>query len=310
MEQNSAMNLFPENMVNPAAITVDHVQQPSIDNNHITLDVLRLDKIDPIISGNKWFKLHHYLQQAVQNNFQPIVTFGGAYSNHIIATACAAARAGLKSTGIIRGEQPHVLSHTLRMACEWGMNLKFLSRQAYNQKNDPAFIEALESEFRGSCIIPEGGAGEPGIQGAAGIMHHFRQEAYTHIICAMGTGTQLLGLVSVAKPNLQLVGIPVLNGFENWRAEHISTAQIHQVTIIGGYHFGGYAKKNPQLINFMNDWYNSTGIPSDFVYTGKLFFALNDLLNNSYFPADSRLLAIHSGGLQGNASLRAKTLVF
>jgi len=304
------MNLLPENIVNLSAITTDHVQWPELLNNDIILDVLRLDKIDPLITGNKWFKLQYYLEHAIKNNQQHLVTFGGAWSNHIIATACAAGRAGLQSTGIIRGEKPAVPSPALTTAARWGMQLKFVSRRTYNQKNDPAFMNQLQREYAHSCIIPEGGAGPAGIQGAAGIWQFIGQQSYTHVVCAMGTGTQLLGLALGNTQAVQLVGIPVLNGFDNWLAEHRTLQQMKQVNVVPGYEFGGYAKKNAQLINCMNEWYHATGIPSDFVYTGKLFFAVSDLIKKGYFPANSRLLVIHSGGLQGNASLPAKTLVF
>ncbi len=304
------MNLLPEKIVNLSTISTDHVQGPVIGNNDITLDVLRLDKIDSVIAGNKWFKLQHYLGQALQRKQQRVVTFGGAYSNHIIATACAATKAGLQSTGIIRGEQPVVLSPTLQAAAGWGMELVFMSREAYNQRNDPAFTEQLLRQYPNSCIIPEGGAGPAGIKGAADIWQWVDQAAYTHVVCAMGTGTTLLGLLSGAEQTIELMGIPVLNGFEKWLETHVAPHQRPQASIITEYHFGGYAKKTMALINFMNEWYRKTGIPSDFVYTGKLFFAVSDLIKNGYFNPGSRLLVIHSGGLQGNASLPAKTLVF
>ena len=304
------MNLLPENIVNLAAVTTDHTPLPVINNNAIMLDTLRLDKIDPVISGNKWFKLQYYLQEALQNGHQPLVTFGGAWSNHILATACAAQKAGLPCTGIIRGEKPAVLSATLQAAEKWGMRLQFVSRGQYNQKNDPAFIQVIQQQYPGSCIIPEGGAGEKGIQGAAAIWQWASPEKYSHVICAVGTGTMLLGLATHSLPGLHIIGIPVLKGFENWQPAYATPEQLQRVSLLPGYHFGGYAKKNDALIDFMNEWYRATHIPTDFVYTGKLFFAINDLIKNGYFPSGSRLLAIHSGGLQGNASLPSKTLVF
>jgi len=304
------MNLLPENIVNLAAATTDDVPLPVINNNAIMLDVLRLDKIDPVISGNKWFKLQYYLEDALQNGYQHLVTFGGAWSNHIVATACAAHKTGLQCTGIIRGEKPDTLSAALLSAQKWGMQLKFVSREAYNQKNDPSFIEQLQQEYPGSCIIPEGGSGEKGVQGAAQIWQLVQQEKYTHVICAVGSGTMLLGLAANALPGQQITGITVLKGFENWQPGFANAKQMQRVSVLTGYHFGGYAKKTKALIEFMNEWYQATHIPTDFVYTGKLFFAISDLIKKGYFPTGSQLLAIHSGGLQGNASLPSKTLVF
>lgn len=304
------MNLLPENIVNLQAITTDSVQLPLIGNAGITLDVLRLDRIDPVISGNKWFKLQYYLAGALAAGKKNLITFGGPYSNHIIATACAAAKAGLSSTGIIRGERPARLSHTLQDALHWGMQLVFIPREQYRQKNSQAFIEQLLHEYADAAVIPEGGGGELGVKGAAGIMEIPGLTAYTHLLCAVGTGTLLSGLALAAAPHQQVTGISVLKGFGNQYPATLPETAWKNTGIAGNYHFGGYAKKNGILIDFMNDWYLQTGIPSDFVYTGKLFFGVMDLIAKGYFPEKSRLLAIHSGGLQGNHSLPAKTLVF
>lgn len=310
MDQNSGMNLLPENIVNLLAITTDRVQLPGIGNAGITLDVLRLDKIDAVISGNKWFKLQYYLAGALASGKKCLITFGGAYSNHIIATACAARKAGLISIGIIRGEQPATLSHTLQDAIHWGMQLVFVSREQYQLKNSAAFIEQLRHEYGDACIIPEGGEGEPGVKGAATIMETAGTAAYTDILCAVGTGTLLSGLAISAAAHQRVTGLTVLKGFDSWQPRWLSATAAERTRIISNYHFGGYAKKNSTLIDFMNDWYRKTGIPSDFVYTGKLFFGVMDLIEKGFFSATSRLLVVHSGGLQGNHSLAAETLIF
>ncbi|MEO5590959.1 MAG: pyridoxal-phosphate dependent enzyme [Chitinophagaceae bacterium] len=304
------MNLLLENIVNLSAVSTDHIHLPVTINHNIALDILRLDKIHPVISGNKWFKLKYYLEEALQNRQNRVVTFGGAYSNHIIATACAASKAGLKSVGIIRGERPAVLSLTLSAATQLGMELKFVSRETYNQKKNPAFIKQLQREYHNPCIIPEGGEGYTGIKGAAEIAKLAGTENYTHLVCAVGTGTLLSGLAVSAVKQQQVIGIAVLKGFNDWRSAYIAKKEQQRISIITDYHFGGYAKKDSALLEFMNEWYNETNIPSDFVYTGKLFFAVCDLIKKGYFPKTSRLLVIHSGGLQGNKSLPLKTLVF
>ena len=303
------MQLLPENIVNLRGITIDPVRLPELVNAGIILDVLRLDKIDPVISGNKWFKLQYYLQWAIEQQ-RSLLTFGGAYSNHIVATACAAQKAGLKSTGIIRGERPSKLSHTLLKAAGFGMELVFLSRAQYHQKNDPGFIEQLNTTWQYPCIIPEGGAGEKGIKGAASIMNLPGTADYTHLVCAIGTGTLLCGLASAAAPSQLVTGIAVLKGFNEWQPSGIPEAAKNKINVVSNYHFGGYARKTTALINFMNDWYMKTGIPTDFVYTGKLFYAVMDLIAQGNFADKSRLLVIHSGGLQGNKSLTPKTLFF
>ncbi len=310
MQQNKPINLLPENMINLLAANTDTIQLPFTEQHNVAADVLRLDKIHPVISGNKWFKLKYYLLDALKNGQKTIITFGGAYSNHIIATACAASNTGLKSIGIIRGEKTENLSHTLIQAEQMGMQLIFVSRSAYNQKKDPAFIQQLQSEYSNASIIPEGGEGETGKKGAAEILALTDTPSYTHIICAVGTGTLLAGLASGANKHQQVIGIPVLKGFNGWTSSLLTAEEQQRTILINDYHFGGYAKKNNELIDFMNKWFLQTKIPSDFVYTGKLFYAVEDLIKKGFFPAKSRLLIIHSGGLQGNYSLPAKTLHF
>jgi 1-aminocyclopropane-1-carboxylate deaminase len=301
------MHLLPENIVNLNAAVTNHLHLKERD---ILLDILRLDAIDPVISGNKWFKLKYYLQAALENNKKQVLTFGGAWSNHIVATACAAKKAGFASIGIIRGEAAEIRSAALQTATACGMQLVFVSRELYNQKKNPAFISGILQQYGHPYIIPEGGEGGPGIRGAGEILNLVKKEDYTHIICAVGTGTQLAGLAGSTAGYQQIIGIPVLKGFDSWQSPYISKETMHRVYILPGYHMGGYAKKNEELLRFMNRFYSETGIPTDWVYTGKLFFAISDLLKKDYFPAGSKLLAIHSGGLQGNDSLEPGTLNF
>lgn len=299
-----------ENIVDLDAADIHPVALDEIIPKGIELDILRLDKIDPVISGNKWFKLKYYLQAAFQENKTSVLTFGGAWSNHIVATACAAKKAGLESIGIIRGEAPAVYSSALQTASAYGMQLVFVSREQYNQKNDPAFINMLADQYNDPWIIPEGGAGPMGVKGAREITELAAKQQYTHIVCAMGTGTQLAGIAQSANDDQQIIGIPVLKGFEHWQSPYISGDTMRRTHILHEYHMGGYAKKNDALLTFMNEFYSKTGIPTDWVYTGKLFFGIYDLLKKDYFPAGSKLLAIHSGGLQGNKSLAPGTLIF
>jgi len=270
-------------------LSIDNVNLQELDQHSVQMDVLRLDKIHPVISGNKWFKLKEYLSIAITEGRRRLVTFGGAWSNHILAAACAAHHAGLSSTGIIRGERPANPSLTLRGAEEYGMQLEFISRSAYSQKNEPAFLADLTARCPDAIIVPEGGAGEPGIKGSMDILRQIDSSPYSHILCAVGTGTTYKGLMAAAAPGQEVIGISVLTP---------------------PYHFGGYARHTPALLDFMNSWYHSTGIPSDIVYTGKLFYAALDMIRKDLFPPGSRLLLIHSGGLQGNRSLPPGTLHF
>lgn len=302
-----------------SAVMAEEVLLPAPVKHGVSLSVLRLDKIHPVISGNKWFKLLYHLEAARQQRAGGLLTFGGAYSNHIVAVACAAAEAGLNSTGIIRGEAPARLSPTLEDAGRYGMRLVFAERAFYKSVSDgadEAFIKEAAERYPGYHIIPEGGSGPLGVRGSAAISRLI-DASHSHILCAIGTGTMFTGLAggiesresgvgsreSKAGTGRQVIGIPVLKSEAGWPAPPAGS-------IIPGYHFGGYARKTAALLDFMNFFYDHTGIPTDFVYTGKLLFATLDLIEKGYFAPGSRVLAIHSGGLQGNRSLAAGVLRF
>jgi len=284
-------------------ITTDKVQDPFLQEKNIQFAVLRLDKIHPVISGNKWFKLKYYLDNFNAGNYNGIISFGGAWSNHIVATACACYLKKIKCTGIIRGEKPPHLSTTLLEAANYEMDLKFISRETYSQKNSNEFFESIRNEFPGYYIIPEGGAGKEGEKGAGEILQYADEKNYTHIACAIGTGTMFNGIREAASANQNILGIVALKG---WKVEK----ETNNTEMILDYHFGGYAKYNQALLDFMNDFFSRTKIPTDFVYTGKLAFALFDLIKKDHFPPASKILMIHSGGLQGNVSLQKGSLIF
>jgi 1-aminocyclopropane-1-carboxylate deaminase len=287
-------------------ITVDHVTIPLFTQKKIELSVLRIDQLHEIVSGNKWFKLRYYISEAVEQQKKQIVTFGGAYSNHIVATAAACRINRLASTGIIRGEESISLSPTLLQAKELGMQLVFISREEYAAKKLPTQLNNEDN-----YIINEGGYGRNGAKGAADIIDYFTPADYSHVCCAVGTGTMMAGLMN-ALSGQQVIGISTMKnnlGLED-AVRHLLHDPQQQVRIVHDYHFGGYAKHKPELFSFMNELYRTTGIPSDFVYTGKLFYAINDLAAKDFFPPGSKLLLIHSGGLQGNRSLSKDTLIF
>ena len=283
---------------------------PEITAADLAVDVLRLDTIHPVVSGNKWFKLKGHLQIARERSASSILTFGGAWSNHIIATAYAAQQAGIPAIGIIRGERPPALSATLETAAGYGMQLEFVSRKTY--ASYPALFNNLSERYPGVYIIPEGGAGEPGIRASEYILREIPAARYSHILCAIGTGTMFLGLARAATPDQEIIGIPILKGLNEGSSitgfNDLSSQS--RLRIIPHYHFGGYARHPPELLDFMNRFYRDTGIPSDLVYTGKLFYATLDLARKHLFPTRSRLLIIHSGGLQGNQSLPQGRLDF
>lgn len=274
-------------------VTTDLLLLPELAQKNCRAAILRLDKIHPVVSGNKWFKLKYYLEAAKKAGAETLLTFGGAYSNHIIATAFAAKETGFASAGVIRGERPAQFSPTLSSAISYGMELIFVSRENYKKKEQAAeWLSSLNNYY----VIPEGGAGEPGFSGCKEILpladHH---NDYSHILCALGTGTMFNGLQQCAAAHQQVIAVPVLKGMTG---------------IANRYHFGGYAKKTPELLAFMNDFYKRTGVPTDFVYTGKLMYAFMDLLRKDFFKPGSNILLIHSGGLQGNDSLPEGALYY
>jgi 1-aminocyclopropane-1-carboxylate deaminase len=262
-----------------------------IDYKNLQIGVLRLDLIHPEVSGNKWFKLKYNLQQAKIENKNCIVTFGGAYSNHIAATAFACKETGIKSIGIIRGENDFNLNHTLEQAKRNGMELKFLTRQDYKLKNTEAYQEDFQKQFPDAYIIPEGGDNELGVKGCEEILTQ-QTRSFNNIYCACGTGTTYKGISNSLAEHQKLYGINVLK-FE-------TQTEQKQSNILNQYHFGGYAKHTTELLNFKN-WFEKTyGIALDYVYTVKLFFAVFDLIDKKELLISDQILIIHTGGLQGN----------
>jgi len=279
-------------------------------NELISTDILRLDLLHPVVSGNKWFKLQYYLQEALDTDKNTVASFGGAYSNHIVAMAFAAKEMGLKSIGVIRGEAATTLSPTLLQAKEYGMELRFVDRERYRNK------EKMIQEWNDSGLywINEGGYGPIGAKGAADILTILDTSPYTHILCAVGTGTMMAGLIKTARPRQEVVGISVLKNhiaLEDEIRWLLGPAEKQRsFSLLHDYHFGGYAKHPPGLIAFMRDTWLTEKVPTDIVYTSKLLFAVKDLIEKNYFPPRSKLLLVHSGGLQGNKSLEPDRLPF
>lgn len=292
-------------------IPIQSIRTRPFHANDFATDILRLDLIHPVVSGNKWFKLKYHLADAAKLGKTKLLSFGGAHSNHLAAMAHMAAQAGRQAVAVVRGEEPHNYSPTLRQIQAAGTELVFVGRTTY--RNRAALIRQMELDYPDHYIIPEGGQSMLGVKGAAEILQTAPQH-YTHILCAVGTGTTLAGLAQAALPHQHVIGIAVLkvsdpldNTLTTFTGAH---APLGQWEILFDYHFGGYAKKDQELIRFMNEFYLTESIPTDFVYTGKLLYAGYDLARKRYFPPGSTLLIIHSGGLQGNRSLPPGVLDF
>lgn len=274
----------------------------------LQLNILRLDKLHPIVSGNKWFKLKYYLQEAKENNHSLIATFGGAFSNHILATAYACNKQNIKCIGYIRGEKPKQFSQTLLDAHALNMQLEFLSRSDYAKK------KTVVNPNNSALVIPEGGYGETGAKGAAEILQLVPNiSIYNYIVCAAGTGTMLAGIANATISHQQCIGVSVVKNnisLQNETFSLVKTEAKNRITILHEYHFGGYAKHTKPLIDFMNRIFATYNLPLDFVYTAKALYALYHLAENKYFQPESNILFIHSGGLQGNRSLPKESLQY
>ncbi len=255
------------------------------------ISVLRLDLIHPEISGNKWFKLKYNLQEAKLKGKNTVITFGGAFSNHITATAYACKEAGLKCIGFIRGEASSIHNATLSFAEENGMKLNFVSREEYGKKHFPEYLNALQQSYSSAYIIPEGGDNGLGQKGCEEILSDATKH-YTHLFCAYGTGTTAKGMSKSLSNHQTLTAVNVL--------KYEAGSELANIEILNHYHFGGYAKHTPQLVEFKN-WFEETfNIELDYVYTSKAFYAVFDLIKKNKLNAADKILMIHTGGLQGN----------
>lgn len=277
----------------------------------IKVSVLRLDLIHPVVSGNKIFKLKYYLKSALNEKKQRLITFGGAYSNHLVATAFAAQQNGLKALGYVRGEAPEKLSDTLSDCLNYGMELKFVPRLDYDALQQDEIIR----ENADAVVIPYGGHGRLGAMGAKEILAFETAHNFDTIMASCGSGTMGAGLLAAMNNNQKLFLFSAVKNNFSIEAEIKSVLLKEEYLnksfeINHQYHFGGFAKKNDHLLDFMNAFYKETTIPTDFVYTGKLVFAMNDMIQKQLIPGGSTILLIHSGGLQGNRSLKNKELIF
>ncbi len=289
----------------PAGSPVHIIEDQILTDNGVQLLIKRDDLLHKHISGNKWRKLKYNLSEAVQQNHHTILTFGGAYSNHLAATAFACNKVGVESIGIVRGEDD-AQNPTLNFLRSNNMRLKFVSRTDYRRKREDGFIEDLMSEFGNCFMIPEGGANGLGVRGCAEILPEV-EESFEIVCCAAGTGTTLAGLALSLQENQKLIGFPALKGggfLEQEMLRLIDESRLKPLAdfrfeLNTDYHFGGYAKMKPELFNFIQGFQGRNNIPLDPVYTSKMMFGVYDLIQKGHFSRGTSILAIHTGGLQG-----------
>lgn len=264
------------------------------------ITVKRLDLVHPQISGNKFFKLKYNFLDAQRQGFKKVLTFGGAYSNHIAAAAYAAHACGFASAGMIRGEElaARPLNPTLQTAQQFGMQLRFISREQYRQKHTAEFLAQLQADYPEHYVIPEGGTNALAIQGCREILTENDVNNFDLICCAAGTGGTIAGLIEASRPQQRILGFSALKGlFLNDEVAKLTAKTNWE--IIDDYCCGGYAKTTPELLQFIRLFEAEHSLPLEQIYTGKMLFGISQMIQRGEIASDQRVLIIHSGGLQG-----------
>ncbi|WP_299526325.1 1-aminocyclopropane-1-carboxylate deaminase/D-cysteine desulfhydrase [Winogradskyella sp.] len=289
-------------------LKLSKVQNIPIENDKgVSLYVKREDLIHPFISGNKYRKLKYNLEEAKYKGQNTLLTFGGAYSNHIAATAYAGKISGFKTIGLIRGnelESEVEVNPTLKFAHSNGMQFKFISRESYRQKAEEEFLDKLKSEFGSFYLIPEGGTNALAVKGCEEILQK-NDYRFDFICCCVGTGGTISGLINTSGGNQKILGFPALKD-DFLRQDIRRFATKENWDLINDYHFGGYGKIKPELVAFINRFKKNYDVPLDPVYTGKMMYGIFDLMAKDFFPKQSKILAIHTGGLQGIEGMNLK----
>lgn len=299
----------------PLPSPVNTIRHPLFTKYNVNVLIKRDDLIHPIISGNKWRKLKGNLAHAKPTNKKGIISFGGAFSNHIHALAYACHENDLASIGVIRGEQAYQSNFTLSWARHWGMNLHFVDRKTYKRRHDADYIQELQRKYPDYLILPEGGSNELALGGVSDVIHELNQQAlFDTLILPTGSGGTLAGLIAADNNQHQIIGVAVLKegdylvntvknllptqaqSYNNWK-------------LLTQYHGGGYAKFTRESCSAIADFSQVTGIPFEPVYSGKMLLALLDLVSQGYFPKGHTIMMIHTGGLQGLGGLAQRNLI-
>lgn len=297
---------------NPA---IEQIQETFLTENEVSLYILREDLNHTHISGNKWYKLKYNIEEAKKHGEDTLLTFGGAYSNHIYAVAAAGKIFNLKTIGIIRGEEHLPLNPTLSFAKEQGMTIHYLDRTSYRRKNSPEILDFLKNKFGDFYLLPEGGTNSLAVKGCSEIINHININ-FDYVCCPCGTGGTLAGLISGLGGKSFALGFAVLKGAsflrENVKSLLASTGTplLNNWDINLDYHFGGYAKINKQLLDFTANFSLTHKIPIEPIYTGKILYGIYDLIKQGYFKKGSKIIAVHTGGLQGLKGMISKIRFF
>jgi len=282
------------------ATPIQELHDAVFDKAGVRVLVKREDLNHPYVSGNKWWKLKYNLEEASRQGKETLLTFGGAYSNHIYATAAAAHELGFKSIALIRGEETQPLNSTLRFAKERGTKIYYVTREAYRAKSASEFVQQLHKRFGDFYMIPEGGTNDLAVKGVEEFAHSLGND-FDYLCCAMGTGGTLAGLIRGLENAKEVLGFPVLKGgaFLKEGAEKLIGINYTSWKVYPEYHFGGYAKTTPELLEFISSYERMHNHMLDQVYTGKMFYGVYDLMHQNYFRRGTTILLLHTGGLQG-----------
>lgn len=283
-------------------IPLDLIHHSLWSHQDITLGILRLDQIHPFVSGNKWFKLHQNAVRFQSGDFSRLLTFGGAFSNHLHATAHYCDQHKIPCIGIVRGEELNADSNaTLQDCAALGMELYFVPRAEYRLKENGATARSLANRYQ-IYFIPEGGDNEAGRSGAASIMGHV-PAGWDHIAVSIGTGTTIKGMMDAAPPDMTFLGFTSVRNDKSTFLSCEAAAQRRNFQRIDRYHFGGFGRYNSELIAFVKAFYEQFRIPLDIVYTAKMMYGIFDMLDKGMLSQALRILCVHTGGLQGNRSV-------
>lgn len=284
---------------------VQEIILPQLREAGVRLLVKREDQNHPFVSGNKWWKLKYNVEEALRLG-QKIVTFGGAYSNHLYATAAAASELGIECIGIVRGELTLPLNHTLAFAKQKGMQVEYVSREKYRTKSSPEFIDELRARFGEFYLIPEGGTNALAIKGSLEFAHELRDINHDYLVLPVGTGGTMAGLILGSETTKKIIGVSVLKGdfhrheiTQLLQNENKSGEVYGNWTVLTSYHHGGYGKVSRELVEFMRVMREEHSLPLDPVYTGKLLWAIVEEVKKGTFSKGTTILALHTGGLQG-----------
>lgn len=279
--------------------------------NGVSVFMKREDLLHPEVSGNKFRKLKYNVQKALSEGHGSLLTFGGAFSNHIAATAAAGKAYDLETIGVIRGEElgrdlQKTLREnpTLRFAASCGMRFEFVSRSEYREKTSVEMLGKLQEKFGSFYLVPEGGTNTLAVKGCEEILSA-EDKTFNLLCCAVGTGGTISGIINSSEENQRILGFPALKG-DFLTAEVESFSRKNNWELITNYHFGGYAKVDRELIEFINTFKKEYGIQLDPIYTGKMMFGIFDLIRSGYFSENTRILAVHTGGLQGISGMNKR----